>query len=67
MNDIIEEIKQKATKLEAIEALKVLEKFICPEQLAAIADAMRGEEKQSDYATTCNAPCFVLASNSIPA
>lgn len=40
------QIKQVATKLEAIEAMKVLRGFICPAQLAAIADAMRGEEKQ---------------------
>jgi len=34
------------TKLEAIEALKTLRRFIGTSQLSAIADCMRGEEKQ---------------------
>lgn len=35
-----------ATKIEAIEALQTLREFIGREQLTAISDAMRGEEKQ---------------------
>jgi len=34
------------TKLEAIEALKTLRRFISPAQLSTITDNMRGEEKQ---------------------
>lgn len=40
------QVKQAATKAEATEAMKTLSGFICPAQLAAIADAMRGEEKE---------------------
>jgi len=40
------QVKQAATKAAATEALKVLQKFVSREQLAAIADAMRSEEKQ---------------------
>ncbi len=35
-----------ATKMDAIEAIKVLQPFMSPQQMAVVSDAMRGEEKQ---------------------
>lgn len=50
MTDIILDtplqVKQGATKTDATEAMKVLSRFVSREQLTAISDAMRGEERQ---------------------